>query len=280
VVGRRPDGYHLLDSLVSFADVGDELTVERAGAGELSAALDGPTASAVTDTVADLSDLSVITAAQALRERAGPGAGAHLRLTKNLPVAAGVGGGSADAAAALRALDRLWGLGLGEGELADIGLAVGADVPVCVGGRPARMAGIGEELSPLDAWPALDAVLVNPRAPVPTGPVFRALHDSAAPFAPAPPDASAVRGGADAVAYLRACRNSLEPPALSLAPVVGEVLEALEGAGAELARMSGSGATCFGLFADAAGSGAAAAALSRGRPDWWVRACRLAGAAQ
>ena len=200
------------------------------------------------------------------------GRGAALRLTKALPVAAGLGGGSADAAAALRLLARLWGVGL---PAPDEVLALGADVPVCLLGRPARMRGVGEALSPL-ALPAFWITLANPGVPVPTGAVFAGLASrDNAPMGdpPAFADAPAL------FAWLSGRRNDLEPPARRLAPAIGAVLEALAAQpGCALARMSGSGATCFGLFARQAPALAAAEALRRAHPAWWVAAALVEGA--
>ena len=262
VTGRRDDGYHLLDSLVVFADVGDRLTA--APDAVLSLAVTGPRAAGVPVDAGNL----VLRAAALL----GHGRGARIVLEKHLPAAAGIGGGSSDAAAALRMLARLWGVALPDPAAV---LTLGADVPVCLHARPARMRGIGESLTPLPDLPPFWMVLVNPGVPVPTGPVFAALarRDNA----PLPPSLPRL---ADAVAlanWLGACRNDLEPPARALVPAVGQALAALAGQpGCLLARMSGSGATCFGLFATASGAAAAAAALKAAAPGWWVTDAGLA----
>lgn len=262
VTGRRADGYHLLDSLVVFGPAADALEARPAAA--LTLAVDGPEGEAL----AAEPDNLVLRAARALAEAAGlapPRGGAALRLTKRLPVASGIGGGSADAAAALRVLNRLWGLGFDAARLAAIGAGLGADVPVCVASRPARMGGIGEVLSPAPALPECGLLLVNPRVALPTPAVFRARGGPFSAPAALPP-----RGWADAAALahdLRALRNDLETAAIALCPPVAAVLEALSAApGCLLARMSGSGATCFGLFADAAAAGRAAATLPAA---WW-----------
>jgi 4-diphosphocytidyl-2-C-methyl-D-erythritol kinase len=195
------------------------------------------------------------------------GRGASLRLTKHLPVASGLGGGSSDAAAAVRLLARLWGVAQPDPERL---VALGADVPVCLAARPARMRGVGERLTPL-ALPAFWLVLANPRVPIPTAAVFAALERRDNRPLPEPPpgfrDANAL---AD---WLAATRNDLEPPASALEPRIGRVLAALAGqGGCRLARMSGSGATCFGLFPREADARAAAAALAQTEPAWWIAA--------
>ncbi|MDD2868221.1 4-(cytidine 5'-diphospho)-2-C-methyl-D-erythritol kinase [Neomegalonema sp.] len=284
VVGRRADGYHLLDSLVVFPEVGDLLTAQPAAG--LSLTLEGPFGPAlapasaapeieVSSPVCYLSAFAppenlVLRAAEALRA-ALPGAaagGAALTLEKNLPVASGIGGGSADAAAALRLLVRLWGLEIPAEELARIALGLGADVPVCLAARPARMRGIGEDLTPF-APPAGALVLVNPGAGLSTPEVFRLLETRENPPLPEPPSGLDAAGLA---LWLREkTRNDLEAPALARLPVVGEVLAALRATGAPLARMSGSGATCFGLFPDLAGAERAARTLRAKAPrGWWI----------
>lgn len=262
VTGRRDDGYHLLDSLVVFADVGDRLTAMPDAA--LSLAVTGPRAAGVPTDAGNL----VLRAAALL----GAGRGARIVLEKHLPAAAGIGGGSSDAAAALRMLAQLWGLPLPD---ATAVLALGADVPVCLQARPARMRGIGEALGPLPPLPPLWLVLVNPGVPVPTGPVFAAL--ASRDNAPLPPVLPSFGDAAALAAWLRTCRNDLEQPACTLVPVVGQVLSALAAQrGCLLARMSGSGATCFGLFAAAPEAAKAAAALRIAAPGWWVANAGLA----
>jgi 4-diphosphocytidyl-2-C-methyl-D-erythritol kinase len=264
ISGRRPDGYHLLDSLVVFTAPGDRLTLRPAD--ELSLTVRGPFASALEGT----GDNLVLHAAAALARHAGRLPQAAIVLEKNLPVAAGLGGGSADAAAALRGLARLWRLPVGATELATLARGLGADVPVCLATRPARMRGIGEKLTWQEHLPPLFVLLVNPDRPLATAAVFAALG----PLPPAlpehgPPPAD-WRG---LVGWLRARANHLEAPARRLLPAIDEVLDALRRQpGCALARMSGSGATCFGLFADAAACARAAAALRRARPDWWIAA--------
>jgi 4-diphosphocytidyl-2-C-methyl-D-erythritol kinase len=257
VTGRRADGYHLLDSLVVFPRIGD--VVEAVPAADLSLIIDGPYAGALR---AEPDNLVL----KAARQVTFPGYSVALRLVKNLPVAAGLGGGSADAAATLRLIERL--LRLPPPPLACL-LAIGADVPVCLGARPVRMSGIGEEMVPVELPPCW-LVLCNSGVPVATAAVFARLAAPGTPPMPAPPpfaDASAL------AAFLAAQRNDLEAPAREMAPAIGAALAALAAApGCLLARMSGSGATCFGLFAAAAGAEAAATGIAAAEPGWWVSA--------
>jgi 4-diphosphocytidyl-2-C-methyl-D-erythritol kinase len=198
--------------------------------------------------------------------------GAAITLDKRLPVASGIGGGSADAAATLVALSRLWGLALPS---ADKVLALGADVPVCLAGHSARMQGVGERVSPLPhALPSAHLVLVNPRVPVSTPVVFRGLARK--DNAPMPADLPRMTSVAELAAFLAMQRNDLEAPALKAEPVIGLAKAALGAqAGCHLARMSGSGATCFGLFSDGQTAGAAAEAIRAAYPTWWVEAAAM-----
>jgi 4-diphosphocytidyl-2-C-methyl-D-erythritol kinase len=252
VTGRRADGYHLLDSLAVFPPVGDRL--RAAPAEMLSLTIDGPFGEAL----AAEADNLVLRAAWAL----GGSAGARIELEKHLPVASGIGGGSADAAATLRLLCRLWDL---PPVAVPIALALGADVPVCVASRPARMGGVGEALTPAPKLPPAGMVLVNPGVSLATVEVFRARDAGFSPPAALPAswaDAAAMAGD------LAKLRNDLEPPAIALQPVIGTVLRTLaDMSDCLLERMSGSGATCFGLFPDAARAEAAARALAR--HGWW-----------
>jgi 4-diphosphocytidyl-2-C-methyl-D-erythritol kinase len=260
VTGRRADGYHLLDSFVAFAEVGDRVEVRAADA--LSLAVDGPMAGGLP---AGEDNLCLRAA-----RLAGEG-GAAIRLTKVLPVASGIGGGSSDAAAVIRALAKLRGHALPPAAKT---AALGADVPVCLEARARRMRGIGEALADVPPLPPAWLVLANPGVRVATAEVFRALAGrTGAPMPEIMPwfaDAAALAG------FLRAQRNDLEGPARQVAPVIGEVLAALAAEpGCLIARMSGSGATCFGLFGSAAEAGAAAADLRRARTGWWVVAARM-----
>ncbi|MFN3835661.1 MAG: 4-(cytidine 5'-diphospho)-2-C-methyl-D-erythritol kinase [Glycocaulis sp.] len=263
----RADGYHPLRSLVVFASWGDVLRAEPAQA--LTLSLEGPQAEGLR---ADPHNL-VLKAAWALRAAAGqPELGARLVLDKHLPVAAGLGGGSADAAAALRLLNRMWDLGFSLKQLAEIARVVGADVPACVWSRPLLMEGIGETITPLAAWPELHGLIANPGVALSTADVFRAF-DAGGAAAPLGAGARApVAGSAmSALALISDGRNDLEGAAIGLQPLVGEVLGALAGLpGARLARMSGSGASCFALF-DSAGEAREAAGLLSGQyPHWRI----------
>jgi len=256
VTGRRPDGRHLLDSLVVFAGIGDRLGIEPADA--LSLSVTGPTARGVPEGADNL----VWKAAEAF----GAAPGAALALEKHLPRAGGVGGGASDAAAALAGLSDLWNLPLPD---ADAVLALGADVPVCLHGRACRMSGVGDVLAPLPPLPPLAIVLANCGDAVPTGPVFRALARRDNP--PLPPPLWRDAGGF--FAWLRQTRNDLEAPARALAPGIGAVLERLRARpGCLFSRMSGSGGTCFGLFARPEDAANAARTLRTECPRWWAAA--------
>ncbi|MGE0256671.1 MAG: 4-(cytidine 5'-diphospho)-2-C-methyl-D-erythritol kinase [Alphaproteobacteria bacterium] len=272
VVGRRADGYHLLDSLVAFATLGDRLQARPAR--RLSLARGGPFAG---DLPGDADDL-VSRAVHAAARHVGRAPALTLRLEKRLPVAAGIGGGSADAAAALRLAARLWRRDARD--LAGIAATLGADVPMCLAGRTAYAGGAGEVLDAAPALPPAPVVLVNPGVALPTARVFarhaasgHAGHGGAARFA-------GPVGDVHALARLLARRgNDLEPAATALVPAIADVLTALKARdGCLLARMSGSGATCFGLFADRHSAAAAARAIAAAAPGWWVRATRLARA--
>ena len=257
VTGQRADGYHLLDSLVVFADVGDRLRVRPAPEARLT--VTGPMAVGVPGGPDNL----------VLRAAALMGITAEISLDKHLPAAAGIGGGSSDAAACLRALSELRGQPVPN----DV-LALGADVPVCLLARAARMRGIGEDVVPVAGLPTLDAVLVNPGVPVSTPAIFRRLTQRENPAMPAQmpewPDAAAL------IDWLRAQRNDLQDAAITLEPVVADVLRAISATQhCALARMSGSGATCFGLYPDTAAATRAAQELSAAHPGWWVQATRL-----
>jgi 4-diphosphocytidyl-2-C-methyl-D-erythritol kinase len=265
VTGRRADGYHLLDSLVAFADIGDRLIAEPATS--LSLAITGPEAR----NLASLGeDNLVLRAARLLADHAGISQGAALHLEKYLPVTAGIGGGSSDAAAALRALTRLWHVPIGERELCELGARIGADVPACLQRRAVWVGGVGEQLEPAGALPQSGILLVNPRKPLPTAGVFaarRGQFGSSGRFAPMPEDAAGL------VRMLSPRRNDLTEAAIGHVPEIREVLAWLAALpGSLLARMSGSGATCFALFSDPAAAKKACAALSAAEPKWWCAA--------
>ena len=259
LTGRRDDGYHLLDSLVAFAEIGDVLRAEPAET--LSLRVAGPFAGGL----AAEPDNLILRAARALATEVGVPPGAHLVLEKHLPVASGIGGGSADAAAALRLLCRLWGLSPDRAVLARLAGKLGADVPACLFGRTCRMGGIGEQLEPAPTLPESGIALVNPGIAVATADVFRMRRGTWSSRAALP------AGWADSAAMaadLGQLRNDLEPAAVTLRPVIADVLAALAAApGCMLARMSGSGATCFGLFPDREMAGRAVSEMRE--TGWW-----------
>ncbi len=259
ITGRRADGYHLLDSLAVFAGVGDRLT--HAPAPDLSLRITGPFAGSLTARPDNL----VLRAARALAEAADVPATGALTLEKNIPVASGIGGGSADAAAALRVLSAAWAV---RADLASIASGLGADVPVCLDGHARRMQGVGENLAPAPALPPFGLLLVNPGVALSTPAVFRARVASDAYS-----DQAILPAAWDTVASMAAglstLRNDLQPAALGLVPEIADVLTAIGAShGCLLARMSGSGATCFGIFAD--GEAARAAARRITRDGWWA----------
>ncbi len=271
VLGRRADGYHEISSLVAFADCGDRLSLTPGD--ELTLTVGGPRAAQAG---ADADNL-VLKAAHALAARISGIVLGAFYLDKELPVAAGLGGGSADAAAALRLLARANGLAADDPRLYEAARATGADVPVCLEPRPRLMSGIGERLSePLDL-PPLHAVLVNPGVALPTKDVFAGWIRDAHPLPPF--DLAAVEKTQDREQFFQALArqaNDLEAAAIRLAPAVGDLLTALRAlAGCRLARMSGSGATCFALFDSAAAARSAAEIPSKKYPQWWVRPCAL-----
>ncbi|RJF89973.1 4-(cytidine 5'-diphospho)-2-C-methyl-D-erythritol kinase [Oleomonas cavernae] len=273
VTGRRPDGYHLLESLVAFADIGDVITAVAAPPGVLDLTTTGPFATAIDGPA---QDNLVLRAARGMVAAVGGGQGARLTLDKRLPVASGLGGGSADAAAAIRALEALWHRRVPAADRQVLAVALGADVPVCLSGQAAHMAGIGEVVTPLaTAVPTLGLVLVNAGVALSTPAVFAALAGRFGPadrLDPVPADADSF------VAALRRRRNDLQAPAMALCPAVAQVLDLLATTPEiRLARMSGSGATCYGLYPDRAAAAAAAGAISAARPDWWVRDGALSG---
>ena len=276
VVGRRADGYHDLESVVAFADCADRLTLEPGG--ELMLTTTGPLAAACGDTTDNL----VFKAAKLLAEAVPNLKLGAFALDKVLPVAAGIGGGSADAAAALRLLASLNNLSLDDPRLRQVALATGADVPVCLFSRACDMTGVGEQLLPLPL-PSMPCVMVNPRVPVATKDVFKALGLRNGELlvgatdvleAPAWPQEGA--SIADWVEILETVPNDLEAPAMRIEPVIGDVLDALRSsAGVKLARMSGSGATCFAIFGAPNDAHAAAEKIRGDHPGWWVHAGTL-----
>jgi len=268
VLGRRADGYHELESLVAFAGTGDDLRLEPGG--PLALEISGPTAALAG---ADADNL-VLKAGRLLADRVEGLQLGTFHLTKRLPVAAGIGGGSSDAAAALRLLARLNGLPLSHPAVREAARLTGADVPVCLEPRARIMRGVGEELGEPLNLPRLFAVLVNPRVPVETPMVFKALG-----LQPGQRLTEARHPGIERSSLLdtlNAARNDLEPPALKVQPLIGEALDLLrQTPGCRLARMSGSGATVFGLYDDCGAAADAAKAVRHVRPAWWVKATSL-----
>ncbi len=266
VVGRRDDGYHLLDSLAVFAGAHDRLTAEPGPCPDLALTIGGRFGAGLDRE--PMEDNLVVRAGEGLRHALGVATGAALRLDKRLPVASGIGGGSADAAAALRLLSRLWAEAgpLGGERMRALASSLGADVPVCLAQRPARMRGVGEVLDAAPVLPPCALVLVNCGHAVPTPAVFKGRTPGFREPAALP---AAWLDAAAMAADLARLHNDLQPAAIALCPPIADVLAAIGvQPGCLLARMSGSGATCFGLFAQPGQAHLAAAVLSR--PDWWV----------
>ncbi len=267
VVGRRGDGYHLLDSLVVFTGLADSLEIKPSS--RLTLAVQGPFAA----DIGPVEDNLILRAARALREAAGmAGRGAEILLDKNIPAVAGLGGGSADAAAALGALARLWEVPVGAVDLPALAMEIGADVPVCLAGGPSFVGGAGEKIEPAPDLPRAGLLLVNPGIQVATQAVFAVRRGG---FSPSGQFSDPVASVADLAALLAERDNDLTEAATRLAPAIGDVIDALAGLpGCRLARMSGSGATCFGLFDTAEAAVAAAPAVRR--DGWWVEASEMA----
>lgn len=275
VAPLQADGYHPLASLMAFADVGDR--VEARPDDDISLEMTGPFAAGLSAGEDNL----VLRAARSFCAVVGSGRGARLTLTKILPVAAGLGGGSSDAGAALRLLRRLLAPELDDGALQAVAESLGADGAACLWARAVIAEGRGERLSPAPPLPTLPALLVNPGVPSPTGAVYRAYDTMGAPGGCERPEAPPMADVAEVAAWLGRCRNDLEAPALRLEPRIGEALGAMAAQPESLlTRMSGSGATCFSLCADDDAAQAMAERLTRDHPDWWVRACRLGDAPQ
>jgi 4-diphosphocytidyl-2-C-methyl-D-erythritol kinase len=276
VIGRRTDGYHDIESVVAFADCADRLTLTPGS--ELTLQMSGPLAQAC----GAISDNLVLKAARLLGESVPDLKVGSFTLDKVLPVAAGIGGGSADAAAALRLLAQLNGLSLDDERLLEVALATGADVPVCLASRACDMTGVGETLMPV-SLPIMPCVMVNPCVPVATRDVFDALGLRHGELLVGATDVfrgtdwpEAGASVEDWVEVLAADTNDLEAPATRIQPVIGKVIAALNATnGAWLARMSGSGATCFAIYENTADAGRAAAKIRLDHPDWWVHAGTL-----
>ena len=267
VTGRRNDGYHSIETLAAFAGIGDRITVETAGEDRFT--IGGPLAAGLEVGDGNL----VIRARDALRTELGDVPAIHIHLEKNLPLASGIGGGSADAAATLKALIAHWGSAAIPERLAEIAASLGADVPMCLEGVPLVARGVGEDIEPLARFPRVACVLVNPGTPVSTPAVFAALEKREnAPLA----HFGDGFGDAEALfAWLAGQRNDLQAAALTLEPTIGEALDLLGGTDARIVRMSGSGATCFALYDSDDAAMRAAQALTSARPGWYVHATHL-----
>jgi len=268
VIGRRADGYHLLDSLIAFADIGDLLTAEPSPT--LSLEISGPEAASLA---AAGDDNLVLRVARLLADYTGTTLGAALHLEKNLPVAAGIGGGSSDAAAALRALVALWRVSIGEEAICGLGARLGADLPACLHAHAVWVGGIGERIDPAGDLPQAGILLASPRRELPTAAVFAARSGpfgEAGRFAPMPEDVFGLSRA------LMSRRNDLTGAAIGLVPEIGSVLARLaQLPGALLARMSGSGAGCYALFPDRRAAEQGRAALAAAEPRWWCAAGSL-----
>jgi 4-diphosphocytidyl-2-C-methyl-D-erythritol kinase len=268
------DGYHPVASLMMFADIGDRVSFVTGEGPGLS--LSGPFATSLSG---DADNLIVKARDRLLIGRSPVQAAFHLVLDKQLPIASGLGGGSADAAAALALLRQGLALPVTDADLHDLAARLGSDVPACLKSRSVIATGRGDRLAPAPPIPGLDAVLVNPLRPSPTGAVYDAYDRAVAPEGaalPRWPDRFA--GPEDVAAFLAGCRNDLQPPAVALQPAIAAVLAALAGAPETLlARMSGSGATCFALCRSPAAAASLAASLSAIHTNWWVKPCRLGG---
>ncbi|APG83663.1 4-(cytidine 5'-diphospho)-2-C-methyl-D-erythritol kinase [Sinorhizobium americanum] len=276
VVGQRADGHHLLESLVTFAECGDRVALSPAEADRFT--LSGPFGRDLPLSAEGKSGNLVLRARDLLRreliERGDAAGPVHLHLEKNLPIASGIGGGSADAAATLRGLLSLWRAEIAPEKLGELALALGADVPMCLDGRPLLAKGIGEEIAPVADLPSFAIVLVNPLVAVSTPVIFRMLAEKCNPPLTLPPVA---RTAADWLTALAGMRNDLERPARALEPTIDAVSAALQTVEAKLVRMSGSGATSFGLFDSDERAAAAAQRISADHPEWYVLATRTAG---
>ena len=271
VTGQRADGYHVLDSLVVFTGFGDDLTFTLAEIDTLI--IDGPFAASLHNSKSNL----VMQAMTRLRAFASahPCPPVDIRLTKNLPVASGIGGGSSDAAATLRGLCQLWNLPYSLSELQALGASLGADVPMCLAGKPLRATGIGDEIVLFSAFPALDLVVVNPGVEISTPEIFKALTKKDNRPMSSKSNLTSFHAVSE---FLSAQHNDLQRPAIALQPVIADCLSVLQDKGAMLVRMSGSGATCFGLFTNPAMAARAAQSIRAAHPNWFAVATKTGAA--
>ena len=276
VLGKRADGYHALDSLVTFAVLGDELSVSSSD--ELTLTYEGAFASDLQDSFVHESDDLVLKAATALQQESGTSMTAALQLTKSVPFGAGLGGGSADAAACLRLLNSFWKLDWSMEALMTLGANIGSDIPACLMNAPCRLTGRGEHVTKIDMLPILFCVLVNPGVHLSTAEIFRKLNTSKidADKRNTPkeklPDLTTYEALYN---YLQNTGNDLLSPAMEIAPSIGLVLEAISNTGADISAMTGSGSTCFGLFKDEVSAHHAKEQLKELFPDYWVEATAL-----
>jgi 4-diphosphocytidyl-2-C-methyl-D-erythritol kinase len=272
VTGQRADGYHLLDTLVTFADTGDALTFETSSADAFT--VSGRFGAALPTDAGPKTGNLVLRARDALREIAGIDAPVHIHIEKKLPVASGIGGGSADAAATLRGLIRLWNLDIPEIALAKLALKLGADVPMCLESRPLVARGIGEDITILQHFPSLHLLLVNPLVEVSTPVIFKSLASKTNPPLTLPTDGAPLE---DWLATLVDARNDLQPPAEVIENRIVETLALLSATNPVFVRMSGSGATCFGVYPNVEAASLARAALEAVKPEWYFQETRTVG---
>lgn len=277
ICGKRPDGYHLLHSLVAFArDIGDTITIKPSQTLELE--ITGPYAGYLDKTAYDTTRTSgnlVIRAAYALADMSGIPLTAHITLEKNLPVSSGIGGGSSDAAALIKALSAFWNIAPDKNALRPILSALGADLPVCYEQQTSIMEGIGEIITPYHGLPALPVILINPLIPCPTKNVFGRFNGQFTPLpAVLPPAFANVQ---EFTGFIQAeCRNDLQPPAIEAVPEIKNILAALEKTeNCMLARLSGSGATCFGIYPTPQSAASTARILQENHKNWWIKAGTL-----
>ncbi len=257
VIDKRHDGYHDLESLVTFADLADKITIAPAGSFFLNTR---------GEFVGDIDSINIVAKVASIL---GPQKGGQIELVKNIPVAGGLGGGSSDAAATFHGLNELWELGLSEQELIDKAKTLGADIPVCIHGKPCYMLGNGEKIEKLHIFPAIDMVLVNPRIMLPTSAVFKDIGTFSKLN---PKKCYNFNYVEDLVEYLESTRNDLYVKSRALVPAIDEIINTLQAMDScLLARMAGSGATCFGIFENSEKAEEAASYLSRSRPGWWVK---------
>jgi len=268
ITGRRPDGYHLIESLAGFAQFGD--IIEISVAQTLSLSVEGPFAEALTGNGANN---LIVRAAHSLNKHTGGQRGAHIRLHKNIPIGAGLGGGSSDAAVALKGLAQFWQLAIKENDLHTLAVSLGSDVLVCLMQKPSWISGIGEQVYAVDMVVGGWVVLVNPGVPLLTADVYRQFSGDFSPVSEPP---QSIKSFDALVKFMQSRHNALEAPAMTLQPIISEILAVLRATtGCAVARMSGSGATCFALYDNEQQARGAAQHMERTRPVWWVQVTKL-----